>query len=182
MNFPIAEFKRAEGRRRKGGLGGQDPLGAVSPRLSGIRGNALFKNHEEDPPSTGQAAISFVFVIGGIIILIGITLAFLNAGFLSSSYGFVASEQALATAQAGVQDATLQLERNMSFSSPGGYGITVGSYSATVTVTQNSPAAGLVTIVSFATVSFHTRKIQAVASVNATTGAVSLVSSQEIND
>lgn len=126
----------------------------------------------------GQAALSFVFLIGVIIISIGSTLAFLAASFLSSGYGFQAANRALAVASAGAEDGLIQLVRNKDFSATTAYSVPVGSDSASVTVNQNAPAPGQATIVSSATVFFRQRKIQVIAAINSTTTKVDVVSWQ----
>ncbi|GEM_PF-527351 len=127
-------------------------------------------------PNRGQAALSFVFLIGVIIISIGATLAFLAASFLSSGYGFQAANRALAVASAGAEDGLVKLVRNKDFSAPTPYSVPVGNDSASVTVNQNTPASGQATIVSSATVSFRQRKIQVIVSIGSTTGKVDVVS------
>lgn len=130
-------------------------------------------------PARGQAFLALMFLVGGIVVLIGITIAFLANSFIDTGYGYRASTQAEAVATSGAQDALLQLDRNSGFSSSG-YGVGVGSSTATVTVTQSSPSAGFVTVLSTATVSNRTRKINVVLSVNATTSQTSVVSWAEI--
>lgn len=130
--------------------------------------------------SGGQAAISFVLLIGSIVVFVGVTLGFLNTSFISSSLGFGAAQRALATATAGANDGFLRLVRNKDFSDTDGYSVPLSGNSATVVVTQDTPSSGLVTIVSRATVLFHTRKVQVVASVDASAGNVRLVSWQEV--
>ena len=124
----------------------------------------------------GQAFLALIILIGGSAILIGVTLAFLANSFVDTGYGYRASVSADAVATAGAQDALLQLDRNSSFSS-GGYSVVVGSSTATVTV-SSSTSAGIVTIASTATVSNHTRKLTVLASVNSTTGQVTVTSWQ----
>ncbi len=131
-------------------------------------------------PLWGQAALSFVFLVGSIVILIGVTLGFLASSFVNATYGFTVAQRALSIADAGARDAYLRLLRNKDLSSPSGYTMPLGTDSALVTVTQDSPATGLVTVVSVATISFHTRKIQFVASVTSSTGQISLVSWKEV--
>lgn len=124
--------------------------------------------------------MALVFLIGGIITLAGITLAFLATSFIDTGYGFQASVVAEATATSGAQDALLQLDRNPSFSNTSGYSLPVGNNTATVTVTQNSPSAGFVTILSQASVSAHVKKINVVLSENTTTGQLNVISWQEV--
>ena len=130
---------------------------------------------------TGQAALSLVFLTGGIILLVGLSLAFLAISFINSSFAFQSANKALAAASAGVNDAMVQLVRNKIFS---------GTYcgpsppsippcdkgSANVVVSQNNPSPGLVKIVSDATSFVSKRKIRAVVSINSTTTQVNLVS------
>ncbi|MDO8664875.1 MAG: hypothetical protein Q7K44_05045 [Candidatus Liptonbacteria bacterium] len=129
-------------------------------------------------PRQGQAALSFVFLIGVIVLSIGVAVAFLANSFLNSGYGYQAANRAMAVASAGAEDALMRLARNKDFSSVSSYSVPVGSDSASVTVNQNSPAAGQAKIVSNATVFFQQRKIQAVVSIDSTTGQVSLISWQ----
>ena len=128
---------------------------------------------------SGQAVLSLVFLIGGIAILVGVSLAFLVTSFLSTSFGFEASQRALAVATAGAEDGMLQLIRNKSFSDIVGYSVPLGNNTATVTVTQNSPTVGQATVVSTAAVSGHRRRLQVIVSIDPATGQVSVVSWQQ---
>jgi len=129
--------------------------------------------------TSGQAFLSLVLLMGGAMLLIGLTLAFIATSFIDTGYGYQALTQAQAAAASGAQDALLQLDRNAGFGTTNGYvyTVSVGSSTATVTVTQNAPSAGLVTIYSTATVANRTRNITVVASVNASTSQVAVVSS-----
>ena len=126
----------------------------------------------------GQAALSFVFLIGVIVLSIGVAVAFLANSFLNSGYGYQSANRAMAVASAGAEDALIRLTRNKDFSSVSAYSVPVGNDSASVTINQNSPAAGQAKIVSSATILFQQRKIQVVVSVDGTTGQISLVSWQ----
>ncbi len=129
---------------------------------------------------TGQAFLSIVLLIGAIVLVVGTTIAFITATFIDSSYGTQASQNAEAAAAGGVNDAQLQLIRNSAFASAGGYHVPSAVTAAPVTVPQHSPGANLVTVLSTATVLFRTRKIQAVFSIDPTTGQVAPVSWNEI--
>lgn len=122
----------------------------------------------------GQAFLALVFLVGGIIAAIALTLAVIILSSLNTSYGTQASENAEAAATAGVQDALLRLDRNNNFSSTG-YSLQ-GAAVNTITITQNSPVSGEVTVLSVATISQHTRKINVVLAENSLTGQVSIVS------
>ncbi|OGZ01035.1 MAG: hypothetical protein A2946_03290 [Candidatus Liptonbacteria bacterium RIFCSPLOWO2_01_FULL_53_13] len=119
-----------------------------------------------------QATLSLVMLIGGISVLMSVALSFLVSSFLNVGIGFEAGERALAAARAGNDDAMLQLVRNKDYS--GDYTFSVGSYAASVSVSQNT---GEATIVSSSTVAGRTKKICTVASVNAETGLIAPVSS-----
>jgi uncharacterized protein (UPF0333 family) len=124
----------------------------------------------------GQATLALVFLIGGIIVVVGVSLAFIVTSFIISGYGFQSSNRALAVAAAGVDDAIIKLIRNKNFSAVSPYDVPVGDYTAKVSVIQNLPASGQVTIISTAAVAVYKRKIQAVVAVDPGTGQVQLLS------
>lgn len=128
----------------------------------------------------GQSLLALVILIGGIILAAGISIAIITASFVDSGFGYQSSEQAEAVATAGAEDALLHLARNNIFSNTGGYSLAVGSSTAIVTVTQNSPSSGFVRVLSIATVSLHIKKIQVVLSKNAMTGQATVVSWSEV--
>lgn len=125
----------------------------------------------------GQSFLVLVLLVGGGVLLISIFLAFLATSFIDTSYGYQALAQAQATATGGAEDALLQLARNTNFSS-GPYSVNGGTGTAAVTVSQNTPSAHLVTIVSSATVSDRTRNMTVIVGVNATTTQITVNSWQ----
>lgn len=129
--------------------------------------------------AVGQAFLSTVLIIGGVMLVIATAVAIIAATFIDSGYGLQASDRAESVATAGVNDAFLRLVRASSFSS-GGYTVTVPEGSATVSVTQNSPSVSEATVLSAATVSGRTRKISAVFSVSTSTGQVISVLWQDV--
>ncbi|TSC60130.1 MAG: hypothetical protein LiPW15_8 [Parcubacteria group bacterium LiPW_15] len=129
----------------------------------------------------GQAALSLIFLIGGIALLVAVTLSLVAINFLNSTFAFQSANKAMALATSGVEDALVQLNRNSSFSNIGGYmvpaGCTIGAADcATVLVTQSSPAANQATIVSTATSFASQRKIQVVVAIDPNTGQLDIVS------
>jgi hypothetical protein len=126
--------------------------------------------------AAGQAFLSTVLLIGGIMIVIAAAVAVLAATVLDSGYGLRASNKAESVATAGVNDAFLRLIRTSSFSS-GGYTVTVPEGSAAVSVTQSGGAA---TVLSSATIGVRTRKISAMFSISSSTGQVMLVLWQDV--
>ncbi len=67
----------------------------------------------------GQATLTLAFVVGGTVVLIGATLAFIVISFINSSFAFQSANRALAAAAGGAEDAVLQLVRNKDFLSTG---------------------------------------------------------------
>jgi len=129
----------------------------------------------------GQTFLAVVLFIGGIVTVAGLLIAFFAASSIDTGYGVAASFNAESAATAGAEDGLLQLDRNPQFSNPSGYSVSVGtSTTATVTVTQNSPASGEATILSAATVSLHTKKVQVIVSENSSTQDINIVSWTEI--
>ena len=125
--------------------------------------------------SRAQAALSTVLLIGGIIVLIGMSIAFLASSFLNSSQGYRQAQRAQAVVISGVEDALIQLARNKDFASTG-YSLTVGSSTVSVSVTQDSPATGQATIVASSSVSSYQRTARVVVSRNASTSQTTVVS------
>jgi predicted butyrate kinase (DUF1464 family) len=121
--------------------------------------------------AAGQAFLSTVLVIGGVMLVVATTVAIIAATFIDSGYGLQASNRAESVATAGVNDAFLRLVRASLFSS-GGYTVTVPEGGATVSVTQSSPSASEATVLSAATVGGRTRRISAVFSISTSTGQV----------
>ena len=124
----------------------------------------------------GQALLPLVLLIGGLIVLMSLTVIFLARSFLASSYGFQISERAKAVAASGANDALLRLARDRKLE--GTYSLAVGSYSATVTITKCSETTEQATISSVATVSNYQRTVTAVVSCPSDTGQISLISWQ----
>jgi uncharacterized protein (UPF0333 family) len=131
----------------------------------------------------GQAFLALTFFIGGILVVAGVLIAFITLSYVDTGYGVAASAKAEEAATGGAEDALLQLDRNAAFSTAVSGPYTVSSATsttATVTVTQNSPSAGLATILSAATVSGHAKKISVVVSENVPTGQISVISWTDI--
>lgn len=127
----------------------------------------------------GQSFLVLVFLIGGMVIIIGVTIVFFASSFVDSGFGYQASAIAESAATSGVEDALLKLDRNTSFAT-GSYSLVVGSTTVAIGVTQNSPSANFVTVLSVATFSGRTKKINVVLARNATTSQMTVVSWQEI--
>lgn len=120
----------------------------------------------------GQAALSLVILVGGIIIAIGVGLAFIVGSSISASAAYQAGVRAEHVAVAGVSDAMLRLVRDRGFADVSGYTMPIDTYQATVTVQQNVPSAGKATITSLARVSGYKRTLQVIVSIDQITGEI----------
>ncbi len=117
--------------------------------------------------------------IGGIIVEIALAGAFISYYLSQSGFGVKISAEALAAAEAGVQDALIRIIRDKNFSSAG-YNLTVGNRSANIIVCKDSCAGtGKHKITSTGTAMLKRRKIEAVANVDSVTGEVKIESVQE---
>src|SRR3989344_1706320 len=83
----------------------------------------------------GIAALPIMLFIGAIVIEIAIVGAFLAYLSANSNLSARASGEALITAKAGIEDATLALIKDKDFSDTDGYTVTVNGKNANVTVT-----------------------------------------------
>ena len=131
------------------------------------------------PRRRGQTLLTLVLLIGGILVTVAAVLIVLVIALTSAGYGFRAGQSAMALAMGGIEDAMVQLVRNGQFASAG-YVVTTSAGSATVTVTQNSPSAGYITVLSIASVSNVTRKLNALFAENASTTQVNLISVTQV--
>lgn len=128
-------------------------------------------------PRRGQAALSIVFLIGGIVFVAGISISLFAFSFLNAGFGFEAVQRITAANAAGISDALMRLDRSKIFSSAG-YTIPVGEDTVTVTVTQGQPATNQATITAQTSLRFRSRTTQAVVQVHPTTGQLTLLSIQ----
>ena len=129
--------------------------------------------------NNGQAALATMLVIGGLISLIALTLVVIISSYVSSSYGFQYSQRALAVANAGADDALIQLTRNKSFENQTGYTVNVLNDTATVQVIQNSPQSGQATIISIANVLNYKSRVRVIVSIN-DNGEIRIIKREQI--
>ena len=119
----------------------------------------------------GQAALSMVFIIGGIIVFASLSLAFIIVSFISSSSGYQASNRALAAASAGANDAILRIARDATYASSS-FSVPIDSYTATVSMTTSTTST---VIMSTAQVLGYERSVRVVVSIVSSTGAFSIL-------
>ena len=128
------------------------------------------------------ATLPVILLVGGLIVEIGITGAFIAYFLSQSGFGIKLSEEALAAARAGIQDATIRIVRDKNFNpSPNPYTLTIGNRSAQVTICKDTCAGTDKFQVDSLGIAFNKRrKIRAVIYVNSLTGEVKLESEREI--
>lgn len=114
----------------------------------------------------GQAALSTILLIGGIIVLIGIALVVMISAYGSSIYAFYNAEKALAIANAGADDGLMRVVRDKTFENLSGYNIAIENYQANVMVDRDSPLSGQTTIISTANVLGYVKKVKIVVSID----------------
>jgi hypothetical protein len=124
----------------------------------------------------GIASLPVVLLFGGIIIEIAVTGAFLLFYLNNSIYGTKLSNEALITAQAGVDDAVLKIILNKMCPDAGclpsgpTYTLSVGRGSASVTIERNAPVTGKHRVTSVGTVLTKQHQLIAVIDVDESTG------------
>lgn len=134
----------------------------------------------------GQATLSFILLVGGIIVEVAVAGA-LIAFFLSGAgLGDRLSARAYNAAQTGIRDAELKIARNKEFCGtclfPIQYSFSVGSDSVVVGVARMDDSvnnAYLYTFTSTGISASRQRKFVAVLAVDKVTGSVQLKSNQE---
>lgn len=142
---------------------------------------------------SGQVALPFVLLVSGIIVEVAVAGAFIAYFLSASSLGERLSARAYSAAYAGVEDAMIRISRNKEFitsspcvSSPCSYDLTVGSDSASLTITRSSDSASntylyvIASTGSAGNVSTRKKKLNASVIVDQTTGQMNLQSVNEI--
>lgn len=138
----------------------------------------------------GIATLPMVLLIGGLLAELGIVGLFMAYFMAQSGFGARLSEEALAAARAGVADAEMKIIRDTNFSpSPNPYSLTVGNYSAQITVCKNlktvsgtcdTPMPDKFEITSLGNAITKQRKIQAIVNIDINTGEIEVESEKEI--
>lgn len=126
----------------------------------------------------GIVALPTILIIGGIIVeigLAGILVAYLVS---QSGFGVKMSSEAMAAAQAGVNDAIMKVVRNKDFFTNASTTLIVGDRSAEVSVANNITT-GKSTIFSIGSAFNKKRKLKALLNVNDITGEVKIESIEE---
>ncbi|MBI2278883.1 MAG: hypothetical protein HYU81_02365 [Candidatus Brennerbacteria bacterium] len=133
---------------------------------------------------SGQATLSFILLVSGVILEVAIAGSFVAYFFSASGYGERVSSRALAAARAGFADAEIQIGRNKEYG--GGvttrYTFAVGSDTVEVTVSRMTDAganAYVFTVSAVGTSFTRTRELTAAIVVDRTTGVARVQSLRE---
>lgn len=134
----------------------------------------------------GIAVLPVMLLIGSIIIeiaIVGGILAFFSS---TSNLAIRASQEALFTARAGVEDALIKIVRDKNYPA-GSFTISVNSGVATTTASTSIsvidiPLTGQRTIIATSTVFRRTKTVRAVVNVDSVTGKITIVSFEEITN
>ncbi|MBI4993724.1 hypothetical protein HZC33_02075 [Candidatus Wolfebacteria bacterium] len=136
----------------------------------------------------GVVALPMILLMGGIIVEIAIAGAFIAFYMSQSGFGVKLSDEALAAAKSGIQDAIIKIIRDKSFSVSSGYNLTIGSRSATIIVCRDSYTTSVACdtanvgkdeIISTGSATLKRRKLKAIVNVNSVTGEVKIESIEE---
>ncbi len=132
----------------------------------------------------GQATLSFILLVSGVILQIAVAGAVVTYFLSSSKFSERLSLRALAAAQAGVRDAEVRISRDNNYASTGSdiYSFPVGSDTVTVTVSRTSDIPDnvyLYTVSSIGTALLRQKKLVGSFAVDQTTGVMSLMSLNE---
>ncbi|MEK7657956.1 MAG: hypothetical protein AAB366_02055 [Patescibacteria group bacterium] len=128
----------------------------------------------------GIVALPTILIIGGIIVeigLAGILVAYLVS---QSGFGVKMSAEAMAAAQAGVNDAIMKVVRDKNFFTGASTTLAVGDRSAEVSVIRDNPSIGKSAVFSIGTAFNKKRKLKALLNVNSITGEVKIESIEEM--
>jgi hypothetical protein len=125
----------------------------------------------------GQATLSFILLVSGVILEVAIAGSFVAYFFSASGYGERVSARALAAARAGLEDAEIQVARNKEYGggSTVNYSFAVGDDVADVMVSRTTEGNSYLFIITAVGTAF-TRERQLVATmvVDQTSGVARL--------
>ncbi|MFH1193071.1 MAG: hypothetical protein V1656_02015 [Candidatus Jorgensenbacteria bacterium] len=129
--------------------------------------------------NSGQATLSFILLVSGVVLEVAVAGSFVTYFLNSAGFGERLSARALATAQAGVEDATLQVVRNKELVTVGtsAYTFAVGNDTASVSISRTTDSAAgayLYAITATGVAGTRERRLAARVAVNQTTGLAEL--------
>lgn len=133
----------------------------------------------------GQATLSFILLVSGVILEVAITGSFVAYFFSASGYSERVSSRALAAARAGLADAEIQVARNKEYGGGNAatYSFAVGDDVADVTITRTTNAETntyLFTVTAVGTAFTRERQVTATIVVDRTSGVARLQGFREL--
>ncbi|MBI4119391.1 MAG: hypothetical protein HY456_00915 [Parcubacteria group bacterium] len=123
----------------------------------------------------GVAILPIILLISAMILEVAAAGTFIV--YISQQTGSTLRRQveSLAAAQAGIQDALIRIIRDKNFPTPEQpYTITVGDWTVTVTVNKDNPSSGKDKVTSSAKAFSRRKTLQAILTVDADTGQVTV--------
>jgi len=134
---------------------------------------------------SGQATLSFILLVSGVILEVAIAGSFVAYFFSASGFGERVSSRALAAARAGFADAEIQIARNKELAAIGAvaYSFAVGDDVAEVTISRSTDApnnAYLFTVTAVGTAFSRERHIVGTITVDRTSGAARVQAVSEV--
>ncbi|MDP1629685.1 MAG: hypothetical protein Q8L57_03635 [bacterium] len=148
-----------------------------------LKFETIYRYFDKFRNERGAAVLPLVLVATFIILIVGVGISFI--AFIENMTAFSqrrASEAEIA-ARAGIDDALVRILRDRSFNS-GGYDLTLGGATATVTVTVNNNCvetkSNYSCVRSLGKAQNRQKKIQAAASIDPETGRMVVVSMKEV--
>ncbi len=143
----------------------------------------MYYNYTIMKSQKAAVTLSMTILVGGLIVELGIALAFVSYYLMQGGFGLKLSEEAMAAARSGAQDAIMRIVRDANFNpSPNPYTLTIGNGSAQVTVCKDTCAGtGKFQVDSLGSVLTKRRQIRAIIVVDSLTGKAELESEKEIS-
>jgi hypothetical protein len=137
----------------------------------------LTKNNKK-----GIAALPTILLVGGVVTAVSISLTASVYLYINSTSGANLSLKALSVAKSGVYDGLMKVVRDKSLVSAD-YNFSIGNQSATIVICRESSdcgGAGKFKIASVGSAFTRRKKIEAIVSVDPTTGLTKLESMSEV--
>jgi hypothetical protein len=179
----MAGVPQGDGIRCGGACSGERVPLKVPRRFSGQALRQFDCTHRKQ--RSGQATLSFILLVGGIVLEVAIAGSFATYFLSSSGLGERLSARAFTTAEAGIRDAQMRITRNKEFaqSGPVSYSIGVGIDGVSVDVSRSTLDSTnyVFTATSTGTAVSRSRRLVAVLVVNRETGLVQLQSLAEVS-
>lgn len=133
---------------------------------------------------TGQATVSFILLVSGVILQIAIAGSIVTYFLSSSRFNERLAVRSFVAADAGFKDAVVHIARDLNFAQSGNmtYSMTVGGDTATVTVSRSTDVANdiyVYTISSIGTAFSRQKKLVGTVLTHQNTGLIELKSLTE---